>query len=135
MAFYRDAANIKFNTRRDIERATVQLRREIRRQIEHAIRDDSDLRENAEALELTDEDLCPGCGVPTKLHGTVHTGNWIAFVCAGVSGSKLFISPDAAARIVDMLTEEEDDRREPGDEREGDERDSARDGAVPLSGQ
>jgi hypothetical protein len=159
MAFYRDAANRKFQTREDIEEGITLLRHEIRRQIENAIRDDREMREGfieviketiraieanvtelanaGTQIELTNEELCPSCGVPAKLHGTVHTGaKWVAFVCAGITGSKIFISPDAAARIVDVL-QETDNERQPGPGDAGDTgtgRDAG-DSSVSLSGE
>lgn len=153
-AFYRDQANRKSTSKKDMEESIALLRREIRRQIEHAIRDDREMREpsiqiikelvgaieaaiadlgrEGTPIELTDEELCPACGVPYTLHGTVHSKRWFTFVCAGISGRKLFVSPDIAAGIVDLLEEKKDERGESGDGTGGDA--AVGDGNVSLSG-
>lgn len=107
-AFFRDAAGMKFQSPEQARAHKVTIDREVRRQIENAIRDDRELRQGV-TLELTDEELCPACGVPVEGHGTVKAGKWDIRVCAGISGQNLFvIGLDAATALIEQLKEKDE---------------------------
>lgn len=108
-AFFRDAAGYKFKTPKEALEQKARVNREVQRQIENAIRDDRELRDGV-PIELSNEELCPACGVPTVQHGTIKAGKWDITVCAGVSGQNLFvIGPDAAMTLVEQLKEKENE--------------------------
>lgn len=112
-AFFRDARATILKHDAEAVRANAQLQKQVRRQIENAVRDALEARIWPE-LEFSNEELCPACGVPTVQHGTIKAGKWNVTICAGVSGQNLFvIGPDAAIALVEQLKENDARESEP----------------------